>query len=295
MPVILGQDFAKTYHIGINWNMDSVPYLCHRGKYLVTAHPLQSMHIRTVVNQLRTNPPMVNLMKDPQQPMSAQPAKRMLHLITKMQVRLKPKALSVVPVEAVGPLNIYSIKTLDVMGYPNFYNENPNLAVIPTTHTKLHKRKTSYLILLVMNNADEENILQKGITLGLATKSKWRIKSSRTARNTQQQSLQVNTVQLEEQPEVDPVQVQKSLENTAFVTRYNTYTKPQVKLKDAEVPEAIHEGFKKLKEEFKDIISQGPSDIGVTNLAEMTIDTKPDSIPHAMRPYKLALQHQEFL
>ena len=147
----------------------------------MTAHPLQSMHIRTVVNQLCTNPPMVSPMKDPQQPVSAQPAKRMLCLITKTQVQLKLKALSVVPIEVVGPLNIYSVKTLDVMGYPNFYNENPNLAVVPMTHMKLHKRKTSYLILLVMNNADEENILQKGITLGLATKSKWRIKLSRTA------------------------------------------------------------------------------------------------------------------
>ena len=181
------------------------------------------------------------------------------------------------------------------MGYPNFYNENPNLAIVLMTHTKLHKRETSYLILLVMKNADKENILQKGITLGLTTKSKLRIKSSRTTQNTQQQSRQVNTVQLEEQPEVDPVQVQKSLENTVFVTRYNMYTKPQVKLKDTEVLEAIREGFKKLKEEFKDIISQGPLDIGVTNLAEMTIDTKPDSIPHTACPYKLALQHQEFL
>ena len=93
------------------------------------------------------------------------------------------------------------------MGYPNFYNENLNLVCVVGMTAKLHKRKTSYLILLVMNNADEENILQKGITLGLATKSKWRIKTSRTARNTQQQSLQVNTVQLEEQPEVDPVQI----------------------------------------------------------------------------------------
>ena len=118
---------------------------------------------------------------------------------------------------------------------------------------------------------------------------------SRTAQEAQQPCLQVNTVQLEEQPEVDPVQVQKSLENTAFVTRYNMYTKPSVKLKDAKVPESIHEGFEKLKEEFKDIISQGPSDIGVTDLVEMTIDTKPDSIPHATHPYKLALQHQEFL
>ena len=176
-PVILGLDFVKTYHIGIDWNMDSVPYLCHRGRYLVTAHPLQSMHIKTVVNQLCTDAPMASAMKSPQQPEFTQPAKRMLRLIMKTQVGLKPKALSLVPVEVVGPLNIHSVKTLDVMGYPNFYNENPNLAVIPTTHTKLHKKKTNYLILLVMNNADEESILQKGTTLGLATKSKWKIKS----------------------------------------------------------------------------------------------------------------------
>ena len=73
----------------------------------MTEHPFQSMHVRTVVNQLCTDPPMVDPMKDPQPPVSAQPAKRMLCLITKMQVWLKPKALSVVPVEAVGPLNIY--------------------------------------------------------------------------------------------------------------------------------------------------------------------------------------------
>ena len=92
----------------------------------MTAHPLQSMHIKTVVNQLCTDAPTASAMKSPQQPEFTQPAKRMLHLVAKTQVRLKPKALSVVPVEVVGPLNIHSVKTLDVMGYPNFYNENPN-------------------------------------------------------------------------------------------------------------------------------------------------------------------------
>ena len=165
------------------------------------------MHIKMVVNQLCTDALMASAMKSLQQPELTQPAKRMLRLIRKTQVQLKPKALSVVPVEVVGLLNIHSVKTLDVMGYPNFYNENPNLAVIPTTHTKLHKKKTNYLILLVMNNTDEESILQKGTTLGLATKSKWKIKSGRMARKAQQSCLQVNTVQLEEQPEVDLVQV----------------------------------------------------------------------------------------
>ena len=52
---------------------------------------------------------------------------------------------------------------------------------------------------------------------------------------------------------------------------------------------------KNLKEKYADIFSVGPSDIASTNLAEMTIDTKADAIPYAARPYKLALQHQEFL
>ena len=92
--------------------MDSVPYLCHQGRYLVTAHPLQSMHIKTVVNQLCSNAPTASAMKSPQQPEFTQPAKRMLCLIMKTQVWLKPKALSVVPVEVVGPPIIHSVKTL---------------------------------------------------------------------------------------------------------------------------------------------------------------------------------------
>ena len=203
---------------------------------------------------------------------------------------------------AVGPLNIHAVKTLDIMGYPNLYTENPDITIVPTTHTKLHKKNTNFLILLVMNNAEQERVLQKGITLGLWSKSNWKVKFKKpttapppSVAASQLQQLQINTLQLGENKSVDPVQVCRSLENTAFVGRHKTYTKPQVKLKDTEVSESICQAFEQLKEEFKDIISQGPSDIGVTNLAEMTIDTKPDSIPHASHPYKLALQHQEFL
>ena len=39
----------------------------------------------------------------------------------------------------------------------------------------------------------------------------------------------------------------------------------------------------------------GPSDIGITDLSKMMIDTKEDAVPYAARPYKLALQHQDFL
>ena len=217
----------------------------------------------------------------------------MARLITKTQVRLKPKALSIIPVRAVSPLNINVIKTMDVMGYPNFYMEHPDVVIVPTTHSKLNKRKLSDLILLVMNNSEEEQVLQKSITLGLGVKSRWKIRK----RSYQKVGdyLHVNTIQREDVTPINPCKVEKSLEDTVFVGRHNTYTKPWVDLADVQVPDSIKEAFKDLQKEFEDIVSQHASDIGVTDLAEMTIDTKPSSIPHASRPYKLVLQHQEFL
>ena len=76
---------------------------------------------------------------------------------------------------------------------------------------------------------------------------------------------------------------------------HNTYTKPKLDLKDVPLSEAQQQAFENLKREYTDIFSTGPSDIGITDLSEMTIDTKEDTIPYAARPYKLALQHQEFL
>ena len=85
------------------------------------------------------------------------------------------------------------------------------------------------------------------------------------------------------------------LEKTAFVGRHNTYTKPKVNLRDVTLTPLLQRKFEQLKEKYKDIFSIGPSDMGITDLSEMTTDTKEDSIPHAARPYKLALQHQDFL
>ena len=174
-PIILGLDFAKAYHIGIDWNVDSTPYLRHRGKYLVTAHPLKSMLIKTVVNQLQTCVPETTTDKYSTVTVPKKGTK-MVRLVTKTQLQLKLKTLSVVPVVAVGPLNIHAVKTLDIMGYPNLYIENPDIAIVPTIHTKVHKKKTNFLILLVMSNAEKEWVLQKGITLGLGSKSGWKVK-----------------------------------------------------------------------------------------------------------------------
>ena len=81
----------------------------------------------------------------------------------------------------------------------------------------------------------------------------------------------------------------------AFVGKHNTYTKPKVALRDVVLPPDLQKEFENLKEEHKDIFSAGLSDIGITDLSEMMIDTKEDAVPYTARPYKLALQHQDFL
>ena len=83
--------------------------------------------------------------------------------------------------------------------------------------------------------------------------------------------------------------IREALEKTAFVGRHNTYTKPKVALRDVVLPPDLQKEFENLKEEYKDIFSAGPSDIGITDLSEITIDTKADAVPFAARPYKLAL------
>ena len=95
--------------------------------------------------------------------------------------------------------------------------------------------------------------------------------------------------------EVKGVSIRETLEKTVFIGRHNTYTKPKVVLRDVKLPPDLQKEFKNLKEEYRDIFSTGHSDIGITDLSEMTIDTKEDAIPYTARPYKLALQHQDFL
>ena len=96
-------------------------------------------------------------------------------------------------------------------------------------------------------------------------------------------------------PEVKGVPIRETLEKTAFVGRHNTYTKPKVVLRDDKLPPDLQKEFENLKEEYKDIFLTGPLDIGITDLSEMMIDTREDAIPYAVRPYKLVLQHQDFL
>ena len=71
-------------------------------------------------------------------------------------------------------------------------------------------------------------------------------------------------------------------------------TDRKVKLQDAEVLNKYKIEFEKLCEEYDDIFSKDPSDIGKTSLITMEIETG-DSPPVCQRPYNLPLKHIDWV
>ena len=300
--VILGLDFAQSYRIGIDWNDAMEPYLGSRGKYLTTAMPLQALNPKAIVQMVQSQSQQrsikqTKLFKIKNSLVSRKP-KPMVRLLSRIQVRLPPKMLSVVPVTMKEPHNTKKLRTMDVVGYDSLYVEFPDLSVLPDTHTKMNKNKAGYVVLFVYNSGDEELIVNKSTTLALGTKSAWKVKSGRYTKGDVNTTLETYINHLsshEHSPKDKKTSVRNALEHTAFVGQHNTNTKPKVTLKDVPLSPALQQRFEELKDKYNDIFLVGPSDIGITDLAEMTIDTKPDVIPYTARLYKLALQHQEIL
>ena len=178
--MILGLDFAQTYQIGIDWDNNMEPYLRSEGKFLTSAMPLQTLNLDYMMNNIQRSKEMrrnSQVETVPTSPISNKP-KPMVRLLSSTQVRLPPKSLSVVPVKKKEHQGTLKIRNMDVMGYESFYTENPNVSVVPTTHTKLNKNKTSYLILLLINSGEQEVVIQKSCTIALGVKSKWKLKGS---------------------------------------------------------------------------------------------------------------------
>ena len=303
--MILGLDFAQTYRIGIDWDETMAPYLRTAGKFLVKAMPLKSLSSSNLVQEIHLKEE-TNIKKDTNKHKNkkvkvkseSKKPKSMVRLLTKTQVRLQPKTLSVIPVNMKLPANRPRLKTIDVMGYENFYVEYPDISILPTTHTKLNKNKAGHLVLLAYNAGMEEMVINKSCTIALGAKSVWKVQSSRQQNTTEAFDYRVNTLTSEDGQEEEgssELTTREALESTAFVGRHNTYTKPKVDLKDVTLTELQEHAFEDLKKKYIDIFSTGPSDIGTTHMSEMTIDTRDDAIPYASHPYKLALQHQEFL
>ena len=85
-----------------------------------------------------------------------------------------------------------------------------------------------------------------------------------------------------------------SLEKKFITSPADVDTHRKVKLQDGEVLDKYKIDFGKLCEEYSDIFSKDPSDIGKTPLITMEIETG-DSPPVCQRPYNLPLKHIDWV
>ena len=130
MAMILGLDFAQTYRIGIDWDDTMAPYLRTAGKFLVKAMPLKSLTPTRLVQEIHlkeqrnTAKTVSDIDSHEHKKMKitsvSKKPKSMVRLLTKTQVRLPPKTLSVIPVNMRLPVDKPNLRNIDVMGYENF-------------------------------------------------------------------------------------------------------------------------------------------------------------------------------
>ena len=73
------------------------------------------------------------------------------------------------------------------------------------------------------------------------------------------------------------------------------YPKPRITLLDAELSPETKQQLEMLLQEFSDVMSKNSSDIGLTHLKEMVLNTKPGSVPVVSKPYSLLLKHHKFV
>ena len=72
---------------------------------------------------------------------------------------------------------------------------------------------------------------------------------------------------------------------------HNFYPKPKVDLKDNDISQETRQKLLTLQQNYDDIVSKHSSDIRLTHLEGMKIDTDPNLPPVASKPFPLPLKH----
>ena len=167
---------------------------------------------------------------------------------------------------------------------PNFLlsNEYPELVLIPTLHN-VEVTKLECIPFVLLNLSEERISLKKGEILRHLEEEDITVEEITTGTMFQNLNMEVG------EPDHDV-----SLEKTFITSPADIDTHRKVKLQDAEVLDHYKKEFQELYEEYKDIFSKGPSDIGKTPLITMEIETR-DSPPVCQKPYNLPLKHVDWV
>ena len=167
---------------------------------------------------------------------------------------------------------------------PNFLlsNEYPELVLIPTLHT-VEVTKLECIPFVLLNLSEERISLKKGEILRHLEEEDITGEEITTGTMFQNLNMEVG------EPDHDV-----SLEKTFIILPTDIDIHRKVKLQDTEVLDHYKKEFEELYEEYKDIFSKGPLDIGKTPLITMEIETG-DSPPVCQRPYNLPLKHVDWV
>ena len=83
--------------------------------------------------------------------------------------------------------------------------------------------------------------------------------------------------------------------NSAFMFNHNFYPKPKVDLGDSNITQETRQKILDLQQKYDDILSTHSSNISLTHLEEMKIDTEPNLPPVTSKPHPLPLKHHTFI
>ena len=81
----------------------------------------------------------------------------------------------------------------------------------------------------------------------------------------------------------------------AFVHPSTFHPKLRLALEDAYITPQTKQNLNKLLINFDGIMSHSSTYIGLVTLEEVPIETPPDALPIASKPYPLALKHHQFI
>ena len=203
-------------------------------------------------------------------------------ILTKADIQVQPRTLMVLDVQIdlaqATPGLIY-----DVMPNLLMKDEHPNLVTIPLLHN-IESLEAHCVPFMVVNLSQDGIFLSKEQMMGHLEPTPVSVEEMTT------ESVYIGAKTPEEVINDETIPLEKKfITSPADVERHR-----KVVLEDAKVPDKNKQQFVKLCEEYNDIFSKGPEDIGKTPLITMEIDTG-DSPPICQRPYNLPLKHADWV
>ena len=187
--------------------------------------------------------------------------------------------------------------------------EYPEILVLETLHSLDPMNMSNNVVIFTYNCGNLDLIIPKNTTVAYIKESKLHMVDLSQAITLPliKQSC-INTTQAPLSPEsnlndasasintsIKENEIRQIGEQSAFVHPSAYHPKPRLTLEDTCIIPQTKQALDKLLINFDDIMSHSSTDIGLVTLEEVLIETPPDTLPIASKPYPLALKHHQFV